>query len=65
MWRLVASGLIGFAAGKLLSSPENIEGMKKNMKRYSDAVVNTAEKLFESGKTSEKKRRAILFRKFR
>lgn len=67
MIRLLVGGLIGFAAGKLLSSPENVEEVKAAVKRCADTIIDTLAKAADLGseKDPDAERREILFRKFR
>ncbi len=66
MIRLLMGGLIGYAAGKFLSSPESVEEMKNTVRRCTDTIIDTLAKATDLGpqKDSEEERRSILFRKF-
>ncbi len=66
MIRLIVGGLIGYAAGKFLSSPESVEEAKNAVRRCTDTIIDTLAKATDLGpqKDEEEERRSILFRKF-
>ncbi len=66
MIRLLMGGLIGYAAGKFLSSPESVEEMKNAVRNCTDSIIDTLAKAtdLKPNKDPEEERRSILFRKF-
>ena len=66
MIRLIVGGLIGYAAGKFLSTPESVEEAKNAVRKCADTIIDTLAKATDLSpeKDPEEQRREILFRKF-